>query len=385
MENNLITFILGRNPQISIAELQAVFPQAKFLHHNNFAIAENLPIADVDLRRLGGVIKVGEVFYHSSLFAVKPIVQHIFQKFDGVEGKQVYGVSSYGLRSNTNKTVLIGIKKALRETGISSRFANKDFANLSSVQAQFEILNKGGVEILVLSNGKEYWLAQTKAVQPFEEFSRRDYDKPGRDARVGMLPPKLAQILINLACGDSRGLRVYDAFCGSGTILTEAALLGHISLGSDIDSRMVAITRQNLVAAKIQADVWVQDAAVANKKKFDVVVSEGYLGPPRKSIPEEKVRNHIFRELGDIYESFFAWVGARRVVITLPVYCEGGVPKFFSSDVITPRLNKLGWKNNPYKLVYSRANQIVGREITVWENKVNGNSSDNNLLHQSDK
>ncbi|MDD3066763.1 MAG: methyltransferase domain-containing protein [Candidatus Gracilibacteria bacterium] len=367
METQLTAFILGRNPQISIAELQAVFPNAKFTHHNNFAVAENLPISDVDLRRLGGIIKVGEVFNHSPLFGVKPIAQHIFKKFDGVEGKQVYGVSSYGLRSNTNKTILIGIKKALKETGISSRFANKDFENLSSAQTQFEIINKHGVEILVLSNGKEYWLAETKAVQPFEEFSKRDYDKPGRDARVGMLPPKLAQILINLACGDAKNLRVYDPFCGSGTILTEAALLNHTPLGSDIDSRMVIITRQNLAAAKLQADVWIQDASAANTKKFDVVVSEGYLGPPRKSIPEEKVRDHIFRELGDVYEGFFGWVKAKRIAITLPVYCEGGVPKFFSSDVIAQRLEKLGWKRNSiYKLVYSRASQIVGREITIW-------------------
>jgi hypothetical protein len=37
------------------------------------------------------------------------------------------------------------------------------------------------------------------ALQDFESYSKRDYGRPARDPRTGSLPPKLAQILINLA------------------------------------------------------------------------------------------------------------------------------------------------------------------------------------------
>ena len=85
----------------------------------------------------------------------------------------------------------------------------------------------------------------TKAIQPIESLGERDFGRPYRDAKSGMLPPKLAMMMINLA-GQSLGATILDPFCGSGTILMEAATIGYTNLmGSDISPKAIDDTRQN--------------------------------------------------------------------------------------------------------------------------------------------
>ena len=83
-------------------------------------------------------------------------------------------------------------------------------------------------------------------VQDIDAYARRDQVRPARDARVGMLPPKLAQILINL-CGElNDGARILDPFCGTGGILIEAGLIGCKVVGSDVNWKMKNGTAINL-------------------------------------------------------------------------------------------------------------------------------------------
>jgi tRNA G10 N-methylase Trm11 len=56
-----------------------------------------------------------------------------------------------------------------------------------------------------------------------------------------MIPPKLAQVMINLARRDEADFQdkiLFDPFCGSGTILMEAYLMGIKNIiGSDLSDR----------------------------------------------------------------------------------------------------------------------------------------------------
>lgn len=392
--------ILGRHPEISIAELSATFPNMNFVVKNKaFTLGEKSSKDELNLKRIGGVIKVGTVFAEiprnkiqtssksqiSNLKLEQLIFTFLKEKLMNQKGKKTFGFSVYPENNQTLKTLLIGAKKFLKEKGISARFVNKNFTNLSSAQTEFEIIKKQGVEILVGIHGKNFYFAELTAVQPFESYKARDYEKPGRDARVGMLPPKLAQIMVNLVCSDqlavsrnfeknsklqtanSKLLTVYDPFCGTGTVLVEAALLGHEVLGSDIDARMVEFSKRNLEAMNLTGEVFLNDATHKASKDFDIVVTEGDLGPPRKTIPEKRIRVKIFNDLMQLYTKFFSWLNCQRVVITFPVYCEQGQGKFFSSDVIVPAVEKLGWRReNQERLVYARKNQVVGREIIVF-------------------
>jgi len=366
---NQIVFILGRHPKISIAELTAVFPQSKIITSTDtFVVFENLDLSAINLARLGGTVKFGEVFSVESDFASQKVYEYLAERLASGAGKQIFGISSFGARFGTLKTLLIGAKKFLRAQKISTRFINKNFQNLSSAQTEFEIIKRNGNEILVAFDGLRWFFAETKAVQPFASYQFRDYKKPARDARVGMLPPKLAQILINLAAAGDLSKIIYDPFCGTGTVLVEAALMGHEVVGSDIDARICDFARKNLNAFNISANIFTHDAVRKASCKFDVVVTEGTLGPPRREIPSLAARRRIFAEIAEIYEKFFSWVFIHKVVITLPVYLEEGVPKFFASDIILPRIKQLGWRTcGSQKLLYFRPNQIVGREIVIFE------------------
>lgn len=361
--------ILGRHPAISLAEIRAKFPNSKICaRENEFAIFENLE--KLDLKKIGGVIKSGEIFAHSLDFPIARISDFLEKEFAEKSGKQNFAISVFPENQKTTQTLLVGAKKALQKAKISSRFVNKNFANLSSAQSTFEIIKKNGVEILVANSQKNWWLAKLKSVQPFESYKFRDYEKKFRDARVGMLPPKLAQILINLAVRDSEKLKVFDPFCGSGGVLVEAGLLGHEIIGSDVDPRMIDFSQKNLAEFNFSGDIFLHDARQKSFKKFDVVATEGYLGPPRRTLPDENMRGKIFAELENLYSDFFAWLDCRRVAICFPVYLENGIPKFFASQKILPKISKFGWRmQNSEKLIYSRKNQIVGREVVVLEKR----------------
>jgi SAM-dependent methyltransferase len=435
-----ILFILGRNPVISIAEIRAKFLNAKICaREQEFAIFEN--IDSVNLQTIGGTIKVGEVFAREMNYVqhdlknkdAQQIYEFLAQELtNSSKGKKNFGISIYPFESRTLKTLLIGAKKFLKAKGINARFANKNFTNLTNPQSEFEVLKNGGVEILVTHGGNNWFFAKLKQNQPFDSYRKRDYEKAYRDARVGMLPPKLAQMMINLGVGglekfsisnfqfsnksekinfkhqNSKEDRnddffidneikknkkkkeqanqppvashqslstIYDPFCGAGGIMIEAGLMGYKTFGSDIDERMVEFSRKNLEALSLNGKVFIHDAkkklSESDWEKYDVVVSEGYLGPPRKTMPDLPMRQKIFAELKELYRNFFSLVECGRVVICFPVYLEKGQPKFFASAEILPVLRFMGWEmKNTEKLIYARKNQIVGREIVVLERRM---------------
>ena len=80
----------------------------------------------------------------------------------------------------------------------------------------------------------------------------RIFDQPlsHRDYRIthvpGALRPPVAAALVRIACPDNAHHRVWDPFCGSGTILCEAFLAGHEVRGTDIDDDAVAAACHNL-------------------------------------------------------------------------------------------------------------------------------------------
>src|SRR5581483_12120222 len=60
-----------------------------------------------------------------------------------------------------------------------------------------------GIELLLIAtHDGQTIIARTTEVQDIDSYTLRDRGRPKRDARVGMMPPKLAQIIINLAVGE---------------------------------------------------------------------------------------------------------------------------------------------------------------------------------------
>lgn len=62
----------------------------------------------------------------------------------------------------------------------------------------------------------------------------------------GALRPTVAAAMVRLTPARHGGRRLWDPYCGSGTILAEAALLGNKVWGTDIDDEAVSTSRQNV-------------------------------------------------------------------------------------------------------------------------------------------
>ena len=359
-------FILGKDPELSLAELSTRYPFSKpALSGAEFAMLELDETFDQkEFNYLGGQIKAGLVFDKTEKRdLVSKIADHLSS--DHYSGKLNYGISVYGWSERNLRSLLLDVKKEFKKCSVSSRFANQNFINISA--AQYKGLLPGK-EILVCKDGDNFHLAEVVAVQDIDGYSKRDYEKPFRDMKVGMLPPKLAQIMVNLTGSDGV---IWDPFCGGGVLIMEGILMGHHMLGSDINAKTLEGAKKNVqwikkaFGAKAEADLFVHDATMPlPDKKFDAIACEGYLGPPQDRLKSKREFDSVIVELTELYRSFFKSLKAGRfkgpVVIGLPFYKtrEGEL----CLDEVIREIEKMGFKKE-LSLKYARKDQLVGRHI----------------------
>jgi len=405
-------FVLGNNPTLSFAEIVSVF---KIKPEQVLALTEKTLIIELAqeidaqqiIRKLGGTIKIGVINFQFSIPRTRDNFQTIFNDLmfklintNNVVGKFNFGISYYGAgKFKQEKNLAMEIKKALKEKGISSRWVTSREKVLSSVVVeQNKLVSDRGVEVVIISDGTKCWIGKTLAVQPFKELSARDYGRPGRDDYSGMLPPKLAQILINLS-GAEFGNVLLDPFCGSGTILTEAALMGFQNLiGCDISEKAVEDSRQNFkfLMSNVKSmpndimlniKLFVCDVKKLSRKIkpnfIEAIVTEPYLGPSRMERNEKNIRA-VARQLEELYHQAigeFAKVikPGGRAVMVWPAFKLDKFAIFLDSSrilanssfkIINPLLgfnNKILRLTNRNTLIYRREGQKIEREIVILE------------------
>ncbi len=385
-------FILGKNPTLSQAEIEAVFEFENIKYkiekvEDNILILELDNALDIELinQRLGGTIKIGKIidkvetldnFEHRFIELVKPGKDKLF-----------FGFSLYDLGSKKNlnklqeklRPVGMEIKRNLREKmNISSRWVISKEKELSSVIVKKNRLLKYGSEICLFVKEKEILVGQTLAVQLFEEFGDRDFNRPGRDSASGMLPPKLARIMVNLAQPKANS-RILDPFCGSGTVLQEALLMDYENLlGFDSSEKAVKDTKMNLewLVEKCElgttkyeikeVEVKELDKQLENES-IDCIITEPYLGPALKGNETMNQLENNISELEKLYlnafEQFFKVLKSKaRVVIVIPEFR-------YKNEILKPNLTEIkGFKlKNKDRLIYSRPNQHLIRSICIFE------------------
>lgn len=373
-------FIFGRLPELSAAELAAVLgdPPIAQLADGTVRVDREVAEPDVLLRRLGGTVKIAVPV--ADAFSVAAVVDDLRAR---ASGRVNFGISWYLQPARKKEHLAAGlrVKAALAEAGVRSRLVTSREPQLSSVIVRKEHCR----EYLVLPDGQ---LARTVAVQDFEDFAARDVGRPHRDLRAGTLPPKLARIMVNLARlpRSSGGLPVnatlLDPFCGSGTILTEAALLDAPAVwGSDVADRAVTQTQQNLAwlaerypqTRAIRAEVKRADvrtlSAAWPKASVDAVVTEPYLGPPRHGKESRPQLRKVIGELSDLYLAAFdqfvqVLKPGGRVVIAMPEFVFGHetMPLPIADDI-----KRMGFTLTTGPLEYSRPDQHVRRQIVAWK------------------
>ena len=410
---HLYAFILGRKYLLSIAELCAVIGQSgKIIDITQEALIASfdapLPNPEISLKQLGGTIKIAEVV--SETVASKDtlgeeIARYLINSFQGKETKLVYGISTCSFARESDeilRNTLNIVKKSLTEAGLKSRFINKGPKNPESAAIKGEKLLQKGAEILAINGAKHIYLARTLAIQDFESYSKRDFDRPERDPRLGMLPPKLAQLMINLGGLTTLNPKmdppktVYDPFCGLGTVLMEGLFLGYNGIGSDIETEIIEKAKTNIewvrkfvpYANKYQTSFFAKDATALTKEDLpeepDLVVTESYLGPPISKIPTEENIQKNFKHIRELEVKFLQCLHpllktGTPLIISFPFYRDKN--RFIFMDNLIGKITEMGFQMQPLipeelrgkfnlggtnqrqSLLYDRPDQIVGREI----------------------
>lgn len=386
-------FIIGRNKELSIAELESSLHGVRFLKNAEAVLYKgSLPSSPQEfLDKLGGTMEVIEIIEDGIAMnrIEASIIDYLKKICSGLAGKCNFGLNLIPGRkkSSTLKFLLPRIKKTLRALGIKANFMNKDFQNVSAVFAKKQGLAESGTNISIIDEGEgKFALGFSVALQNIDAYSKRDYGKPFRDANVGMLPPKLAQIMVNLAAAEQGGnpasgqsaKTIFDPFCGTGTLLMEAMLMGFSVVGCDSDARMVAGAQKNIewlmknfpAAAGATHKVFQKNAAAITPQevgaKLFSIATEPHLGPPLSDFPAQAFLEKLMEELGSLYLAFFknlaAWVSARTPVVFIFPFWKNKNERTLLSEKIVGKIEALGFKKN-LSLFYDRPDQVVGREI----------------------
>jgi tRNA G10 N-methylase Trm11 len=375
--------ILGRQPAISIAELERTYGDVSWFSDTSALIETDA----LNIQRLGGTQKAGRVidqvngtdWRHASI----KIVQHYSKVWAKYEGKITLGISAYGFTTTTReiqKTGLI-LKSKLKGTTASLRLIpNQDNALSTATSHHNKLgLSDNKIELIVVRGAGKIVIAESTGAQNITALAARDQGRPKRDAFVGMLPPKLAQIMVNLA-GLEKG-RILDPFCGTGVILQEAGLMQYAVYGTDLAEKMIRYSADNLKwlqdTQNITLDVQLQEGDATTAKwdsPVDAIVAESYLGQPFSAPPSSAKLTEVRGNCNHIISAFLKNLGTQiksgtPVVLAIPAWkdTEGG----FTHLPLISQLEKLGYKEvefttvRPEQLLYFRPDQVVARELLV--------------------
>lgn len=428
-------FILGSHPALSAAEVAAYAERGKI--HATWDLSR-LPVAlfaEGDFpapaeaqAQLGGTTMIGTL---RATFEALPSAEQILGVVPEIlaprQGKRLVGVSALALNPNAvrgsglpfpdlsaaMRTLAMELKRAIGMKGTRVVFPPAPRSpvkergslrggvgparrsDLSTAQLFHNRLPKDGTAIFFLVGPGRVDLATVDAIQDIEAYARRDRGRPQADPGTGMLPPKVAQMLLNLSLVPPGGT-VYDPFCGVGTIPMEALLLGLKVIASDVSPTQVERTKENLAwlrrtfpmpqgpSPMPNAQIFVYDVARGKSAlpdgSVDAVVTEGWLGPARSRSPLPREAEEVFKKVARLLQSLFSFTRTvvrqdGRLLITVPAFRIGKrTVRFplesvraagFLRDPLVPKewIHPLFREASSGTLLYGRPDAIVLREV----------------------
>jgi len=375
-------FFLGSQKSVSIAEVIACFGNDVSLVGTDF-----LKVASVDeqkVRSLGGIPRVDRFLKEFSLEdGLEKIYRTVAIQLETNDSRK-YSLSFIGFR---NDDVFPEMKAAAKVVGKNPEGdRQKSIATYATV---FYVLQKGGKSFSIVKTEGKYELYETFFVQDPNYWTMIDFDRPHREKEVGMLPAKLARIMINLATPDASDY-ILDPFVGLGTVSMQADLLGYKSIGMDIN-------RQNVSLAEENCQWMVKKGLSANRQKIFVVhdvkkpffenitqrgigaiVCEPFLGPmrsrPFKSYTEaeQSFRQHVRPLITALIQRGAETLqNGQKIVFIKPIYkyIENHQSKWYNSQVQYDSQLWSDWtkKHDLKPLQWVQKDSTIGREIMVLE------------------
>ncbi len=393
---------LGNHPTISLAELRSFVPDFTVRRMIGPAIAifdTTQTLTQKDLEVWGGIFMLAQELPGNH--TLKDVPELLHKAVENVKGKVTFSLRSSGVDRRAIHHLYRDCKKHLKTFGMAVRYIGNEHKQAVSVQLHDEglITGKNGAEIVILAdNDTDYmWIGRTVAAQDPDAYTRRDMEKPVRDTRAGLLPPKLAQIMLNLGYWIAhqqhpslkKKIKIFDPFCGTGVIPLEALIRGWPVQASDLSIKAVNGCEKNLewirkerkiLKKDVTSDVWKHDATKAYDltETPDVIVTETMLGPALGERPNAKDAAKYRVECDELEIAFLQNVAQSLpgvpVVATFPCWYLKAGPIFLEKvwkkledigfEAVLPQGSPSDSTDHP-SLIYRRTEQFVGREIVI--------------------
>ena len=380
--------ILGRLPKLSIAELEAMFGKSHVR-----AVSHDVATIDTDnlsIDSLGGSLKCGTII-HTFPASSRPTLEHAshwithtyVHQLLAVGGKITLGISAYGISTSPRQLQNIGLslKSSMKRHGASLRLVPNTTTALSTATSHN---NKLGLSpkkrelFIIKTDDGTILITESNGAQNITAYAHRDRNRPRRDAFVGMLPPKLAQTMANVAVGNAVKATILDPFCGTGTVLQEALLKGYDVCGSDLSQKMIDYTTENIawlqskyhitstVRSLEQADAMTHQWPKA--QQLNAVVCETYLGQPFSAPPSPKKLHEVTGNCNHIITNFLRNIHSQltpgtTLCIAVPAWRDAS--RNLTHLPLIKDLETLGYILQQPPLIYSRSDQVVVREILL--------------------
>lgn len=424
---------LGHQPHVSLAELRASIPTFRLQRTadgGSIAIfAASADLSPALLATLGGTILLAEELSGSSV-TPEAVPQLLQEAVAPIKGKITFGLRCKGLPPARVRALYRTCKEALRRAGRPCRYIGNERqpAHFALLRASGVLDGRHGIELAIVADGENLWFGKTIAAHNPTQYAQRDIGKPARDMRAGILPPKLAQVMLNLGAwllqsgqrtdeqlaGSGKRAAsvaspaasrqppaapvVLDPFCGSGVIPMECLLRGWMVLASDSSQKAVDACKRNIAwtrrtfalpAANIPSAVSKHNA----EKPFDfsstrderlrcgpsVIVTETSLGPSLRARPSQQETQRLRTANEKLQAAFLRNAAASLpgvpIVCTWPVWFLKTGPLFL--EKVWKEAEKMGLQavlppetpptsSSRPTLLYRRPDQYVGREIVLF-------------------
>jgi tRNA G10 N-methylase Trm11 len=358
-------FILGRNPELSIAEIIS-YLEKEGIKIKNHQVVDNSLLIEIEkelekgaINKLGGTISLGIV--------LSKVEQKELDKLNiyiGTSNKLNYVIWNFSKDNSYNK-ISDYLKKRFREEELKATHKN--------LTGSLELQDGKQVRISSGLIDEEYFVFEDlfgKIIEKcdYKKLESRDMEKPNRRESLA-ISPRLAKIMINLSETKKGGV-IVDPFCGIGVILQEALLQGIKVVGVDNDKEAIDGARKNLSWLKIENKNYQlinEDSRNVKIKEANALVTEPYLGETLNKTPSHEKAGEILRE----YENLIASVLNNlknnirgKFVFTAPfILVNNRKRASISVESIIKRTDlKLTSRFQEF-----RENQIVGREIFVMD------------------
>lgn len=390
--------ILGRQPELGLVELESLYGAVALLSAGPHAVLVNVAPQNINFSRLGGASKFCRVIHVLETTQWRQVEKFLMDAGPAhatslPEGKLQLGLSVIGYSINVRQLESTGLnlKKVIRKTGRSVRLVPNKELELNTAQVHHnKLTGPMGWELVIINDGDRTIIGQTLEVQDIASYTYRDRERPKRDARVGMLPPKLAQMLVNLAVGSltpdnqPNGQVVLDPFCGTGVLLQEAALMGYQSYGTDLEQRMIDYSEQNLewLQEHYKVNHEVPKLAKGDATNFvwempvTYVAGETYLGKPFTSAPAPEALAQTIADCNLIIKKFLRNIHSQvesgtRFCLAVPAWATPNGQNKFKFLPLVDQISDLGYNRVSFEhagndeLIYFRPDQYVARQLLV--------------------